>query len=908
MKIEPTTHHPLRAFALGVFALLVIRSAFAWPDLAVTKSGPAFASVNDLITYTLAYTNQGAVTGTGVTLTDALPAPLTPNTSSLGGGSLTNNTVTWSLGSIAIKTGGRFTFQALVNSKALPGQSVTNLAHIQSSNADENTNNNSCIAVTRIVSISPLTNQISCAGGNAVFSTSIIGGTTPNCYSYSFQWYKGSNLLAGKTSSSLVLTNLSVNDAGTYSVVATGSYGSRLTNSATLTVDSPLVVVTPPANQSVCVGGTATFSVGVTGSPVSYQWFKGATLLSGQTSNSLVLASVAAGDAAAYSVVVSGGCGSVLTNSATLTVDSPLTVVTPPANQTVCVGGTAMFSVGVTGSPVSYQWFKGAALLSGQTSNSLVLASVAAGDAATYSVVVSGGCGSVLTNSATLTVDSPLTVVTPPADQSVCVGGTAMFSVGVTGSPVSFQWFRGAAPLAGQTSNSLVLPGLGLSDAATYSVVVSGGCGSVVTNSVTLTVDSPLTVVTPPADQSVCVGGTATFSVGVTGSPVSYQWFKGAAPLAGQTSNSLVLPSLGLSDAATYSVVVSGGCGSVVTNSATLTVDSPLTVVTPPADQSVCVGGTATFSVGVTGSPVSYQWFKGTALLSGQTSNSLVLASVAAGDAATYSVVVSGGCGSVVTNSATLTVDSPLTVVTPPADQSVCVGGTATFSVAVTGSPVSYQWFKGAALLSGQTSNSLVLPSLGLSDAATYSVVVSGGCGSVVTNSATLTVDSPLLVVTPPANQSVCTGGTATFSVGVTGSPVSFQWFRGTAALSGQTSNSLVLASVAAGDAAAYSVVVSGGCGSVVTNSATLTVDSPLTVVTPPANQTVCVGGYGRVFGWCDGFTGQLSVVQGHCPALRSDQQQPGPGQRRRRRCRHLQRCCQRWVRQCSHQLGYVDG
>ena len=73
MKTEPVNRHPLRATVLGVLALVASQTAFAWPDLAVTKTAPAFASVNDLITYTLVYTNQGAITATGVTLTDVLP-------------------------------------------------------------------------------------------------------------------------------------------------------------------------------------------------------------------------------------------------------------------------------------------------------------------------------------------------------------------------------------------------------------------------------------------------------------------------------------------------------------------------------------------------------------------------------------------------------------------------------------------------------------------------------------------------------------------------------------------------------------------------------------------------------------------------------------------------------------------
>ena len=432
MKTEPVNRHPLRATVLGVLALVASQTAFAWPDLAVMKTAPAFASVNDLITYTLVYTNQGAITATGVTLTDVLPPQLSPNTNSLGSGSLSGNTITWSLGSITIKKGGTITFQARVNPSAPASGSVTNLARIQSTNADENTNNNSSMAITRIVSISPLTNQTACVGGCAVFCTSVIGGTSPNCYSYTFQWYKGSGLLAGKTGTSLVLTNLSLNDAGTYTVVATGSYGGHLTNSATLTVTAPLTIVTPPANQSVCVGGTATFTVGVTGSPVSYQWYKGSALLTGQTTNSLVLANVATGDAATYNVVVSGGCGTVQTNSAILSVNAS-TTTSPLESLVRNVGDTALFTTTPSGTgPFTYVWKKNGVIISVQTSNILVLSNLGYGDEGTYEVDVTGACNTA-TQSASLHINLPPTVtIFSPTNGTVFV------------APASFTLFANA--------------------------------------------------------------------------------------------------------------------------------------------------------------------------------------------------------------------------------------------------------------------------------------------------------------------------------------------------------------------------------------------------------------------------------------------------------------------------------
>jgi len=48
---------------------------------------------------------------------------------------------------------------------------------------------------------------------------------------------------------------------------------------------------------------------------------------------------------------------------------------------------------------------------------------------------------------------------------------------------------------------------------------------------------------------------------------------------------------------------------------------------------------------------------------------------------------------------------------------------------------------------------------------------------------------------------------------------LSYQWFKGGSALSGQTGSSLILSSVSAADAGIYSVVVSGTCGNSVSNT-----------------------------------------------------------------------------------------
>jgi hypothetical protein len=84
-------------------------------------------------------------------------------------------------------------------------------------------------------------------------------------------------------------------------------------------------------------------------------------------------------------------------------------------------------------------------------------------------------------------------------------------------------------------------------------------------------------ITTQPQGQSVLPGETATFTMEATGSaPLTYQWSKNGADIAGATSNSYTTPAAQESDdGATYRVTVSNDAGNVTSNPANLVVITP---------------------------------------------------------------------------------------------------------------------------------------------------------------------------------------------------------------------------------------------------------------------------------------------------------------------------------------------
>jgi hypothetical protein len=189
-------------------------------------------------------------------------------------------------------------------------------------------------------------------------------------------------------------------------------------------------------------------------------------------------------------------------------------------------------------------------------------------------------------------------------------------------------------------------------------------------------------------------------------------------------------------------------CSGAITSPPTVKPTAP-SFTLQPASQSVLVGQTATFSMAATGTaPLTYQWQKNNASISGATSASYTTPATVSGDnGATFRVIVTNSVASATSNTATLTVNaSPVapSISTQPANQVVTAGQPATFSVVAAGTgPLTYQCQKNNSNISGATSASYTTPATVSGDnGATFRVIVTNSVTSVTSNSATLTVNT----------------------------------------------------------------------------------------------------------------------------------------------------------------------
>src|SRR5215469_3694301 len=349
-------------------------------------------------------------------------------------------------------------------------------------------------------------------------------------------------------------------------------------------------VTTEPTAQTVTEGQTATFSIVAAGSaPLNYQWNKNGVAISGATSSSYTTpVTTASDDGTQFTALVSNSLGSVTSNPASLRIRRRVgpSITTQPANQTVSTGQTATFSVIAAGTaPLTYQWNKNGAAISGATSSSYSTPPTTISDnGAQFTVTVSNAAGSVTSVAATLTVNAvtvPPSITTQPASQTVTAGQTATFTVIASGTgPLSYQWQKNGANIGGATSSSYTTSATATSDSgSTFVVVVTNTAGSVTSSAVSLTVN-PATVApsitTQPVSQTVTAGQTGSFSVTATGtSPLGYQWSKNGTAISAATAATYTTPATTTTDnGAQFTVAVSNSAGSVTSSVATLTVNA----------------------------------------------------------------------------------------------------------------------------------------------------------------------------------------------------------------------------------------------------------------------------------------------------------------------------------------------
>ncbi len=505
-------------------------------------------------------------------------------------------------------------------------------------------------------------------------------------YPRTHQWRKDGADIAGGTNATLPLTNITTADAGVYAVVVGNSLGSVTSASASLTVNAatpPVLSNFSPSDSTYTQGQSVSLSASINSgsSPFTYQWLKAGAPIAGATGAQLTFTSIAVADAGRYSVTVTNIVGSATSREAVITVNAatPITIGRAPESVTIAQGQQASFSVSLSNgsSPLTYQWLKNGAPITGATNSSYSIARATTADAGSFAVTITNAAGPVTSASATLTVTPAVapTITTQPVAQTVGFNSSFSLSVQVSGtSPFTYQWLKDGVAITGATSSSYFQSSATPANSGTYSVVVTNGAGNVTSNAAIITVNTAAvpTISTQPVDRQVAAGLSTSFSVSVSSSGtgnLTFQWLKNGGPISGATSSSLSFNQLRDTDAGDYSVVITGAGGTVRSDTARLIVlpPAPPTFSSSNSGRSAALGDSASFSVSMNGSgPFTYQWMREGVPITGATSSSYSIARVTEADYASYYVVVANDGGVVVSTPARLTRSTSSGNPTPP--------------------------------------------------------------------------------------------------------------------------------------------------------------------------------------------------------------------------------------------------
>jgi len=420
------------------------------------------------------------------------------------------------------------------------------------------------------------TNRAVAVGSNVTFSAQV-NNPTPTY----FQWLKNGTAIPGATDLSYSLYNVQLGDAGTYAVAASNALGENTSSNVVLVVGLPPVITQQPASLIVTQGQTASFSVGVTGVPLNYQWKANNSAIPGATNATLTFASTVLANIGSYTCQITNFLGNVTTMPATLTVYAPPALLTQPLSQTVGVGSNLSLSVTANGTtPIEYQWWKDGNPLTIQTNASLNLTNVQTTDSGSYSVVLTNSLGSVTSSVATISViDFPPVITSQPVGGIYLVGTNFALSVGVSGTPpYNWQWNTNGMPILGANNSSYTVNHAQTNDSGAYTITVLNLWGSVTSSVAGVAVGYAPVILQQPIPLTNGIGTSNVFGVTLSGSePFQLQWFKDGTALIDGTNNPLVLPTLQIDQTGDYSVVVTNLFGSTVSSNALLTVAVPLT-------------------------------------------------------------------------------------------------------------------------------------------------------------------------------------------------------------------------------------------------------------------------------------------------------------------------------------------
>jgi hypothetical protein len=577
------------------------------------------------------------------------------------------------------------------------------------------------------------------ASAIVTFAVSVLGNNL------NYQWSRngvaltdGGTILGSATATLTINGALAAND-GTYTVLASNSFGSAGAGPVTLQVNDP-VITQQPVGATVLPGTSYTFSVTAAGTAsLTYQWLFNGTPISGSVGGTS--SSISLPFAGTYSVIVSNGIGGFVTSAPAVLADAPYLLADnfsyPNGNivgETPPIGGapwtenngtlpdlvqSGRLQISATNATTDIQ-----GLFTVPESGAVLWASFTVN----LTSLPTNGFGTYFANfedATNFTFFGRIFTVTNNA-----FPGTYRLGIANENNDYSYSTRTGGP--------SAVLP-LDLAPGINYHVVyfydLVNAYGQLWVNPASMSdVNSgPTTDFGIPTHPAAAFGfrqrqGVGTLTVGNL--LASFDYNGAGSGYAAVTSNLVAaIPVVGLS----------------------------------PASSTNYAGNNLTMEVAASGIGLGYHWFQnGTALtdggnISGSTTPTLSLTGLQGANQGSYYVAISNSAGTAntLTNFVTVITNATLPFfILQPQGSTNSLGGSATLTGAANGSgPLSYQWDlngnplsdNGTTIVGSQTPT-LVLSGLTTNASGTYTLVVTGSAGTNTSQPAAIFVTPPKTV------------------------------------------------------------------------------------------------------------------------------------------------------------------
>ena len=398
-----------------------------------------------------------------------------------------------------------------------------------------------------------------------------------------------------------------------------------------------------------------------------------------------------------------------------------------------------------------------------------------------------------------------VSITRQPVSVTVAAGAQAKVTFTAIGDGLTYKWYyqnKGASAFSLTKTfdgNTYTAEMNATRDGRRIYCVITDKYGnSVTTDTVTISMKTPLAITKQPVSVSVNAGAQAKVTVSVQGEGLTYQWFyadagsdtfKKTTAFKGNSYN--VSMTAARNGRRIYCVITDKYGSSVTTDTVTLSMKSSLVITAQPQNVTVVSGAQAKVTVSAQGEGLTYKWY-----YANKGSNKFLLTNTFKGNTYTaemnatrdgrriYCVITDKYGSSVTTDTVTLSMKSSLVITAQPQNVTVVSGAQAKVTVSAQGEGLTYKWY-----YANKGSNKFLLTNTFKGNTYTaemnatrdgrriYCVITDKHGSSVTTDTVTISMKSGVTITKQPVSVAVAAGAQAKVTVSAQGEGLTYQWF-----------------------------------------------------------------------------------------------------------------------------------